>query len=222
MRLPDQLADIAHELARRGRTRADPASYADGVRDTLVFVGEMMQLAASTLPTSASELAVLGDQPTSAATRLRHLGSELHVLITASPDEDEPAPPTGPRPFADLLRAHALVMRAASRLDPTPPATSGGVEHVDAPPDTGGAQGNGTWLAAFVLAVVGQRTVDEQDVVDVLRLADYDAGVLQAAVDRVDRTVGIDDTARTAGRDLLLRAAAAAGDLRPAEQGAGG
>lgn len=215
MRLPDQLADVAHELARNGRTSTDPASYADGVRDTLVFVGEMMQLAASTLPTSPSSLDRLADQPTSAATRLRHLGSELHVLITAGAEEDDQVPPTSPRAFVDLLRAHTLVMRAAARLDPAstplPPGSEGVVTPaLDAP------QGSSTWLAAFVIAVVGQRAVDEQDVVDVLRLADYDTVVLELAADRVDRTDGIDDATREAGRRLLLRASAAADDLRPA------
>lgn len=222
MRLPDQLADVAHELARSGRSSADPASYADGVRDTLVFVGEMMQLAASTLPTSSASLDRLADRPTSAATRLRHLGSELHVLITAgAEEEDDQAPPTSPRAFVDLLRAHTLVMRAAARLDPasTPPLPTGqGVmtPPVDAP------QGSSTWLAAFVIAVVGQRPVDEQDVVDVLRLADYDTVVLELAADRVDRTEGIHDATREAGRRLLLRASAAADDLRPVGHVGGG
>ncbi len=222
MRLPDQLADVASALARQGRTSDDPSSYADGVRDTLVFVGEMMQLAASTLPTSATELDRLHEHPTPTATRLRHLASQLHVLITQGPEDEDMATPSGQSvAFVDLLRAHALLVRAASVFDPhgaaaaPPPAPT-------TPAVPTGAQANSTWLAAFVLAVVGQRDVDEQDVVDLLRLADYDIDVLDAARERVEHTDGIDDAVRREGRALLWRAATAADDLRPATQGSDG
>ena len=222
MRLPDQLADIASALARQGRASTDPASYADGVRDTLVFVGEMMQLAASTLPTSAAELDQLAEQPDSTATRLRHLGSQLHVLIAPGPQDEEAVPPARSRAFVDLLRAHALLMRAASTFDPAAPSTEHDPRAGGSPERVADAQGNSTWLAAFVLTVVGQRAVDEQDVVDLLRLADYDVNVLQAAAERVATTDGLDEAIGEQGRELLHRAAAAASDLRPATQGADG
>lgn len=212
MRLPDQLADIARELVVKGRQVSDPGSYVDGVRDTLVLVGELMQLAATNLPAPGAQVA---SAPPTTAGRLRGLAGQLHMLIAVAPAPNADLEPANPRAMMNLLRAHALVVEAAEALDPEPPAPvpAGAVQEVAGTPaeDRGDAS---TWLAAFVLAVVGQRPVDEQDVIDVLRLSGHDREVLAAATARVDRTPGIAEEVRTIGRRLLQRADAAADDLQ--------
>lgn len=213
MRLPEQLADAAHELARHGRSSAHPASYAAGVRDTLTFMGELMRLAASSLPAGGGHPDQ--ERPPTPSTRLRHLGAQLQMLIALDvADDGEAGLPTEPGQSAlfDLVRAHSLVVEAAERLErPGPPARhADGQVEVD---EAETASGSGTWLAAFVIAVVGQRQVDEQDVVDVLRLSGHSPSVLEAAEVRVRRTEGISAATRTEAAALLERARSVAADL---------
>lgn len=206
MPLPEQLADIARELARRGHETTDAPTYTAGVRDTLVLVGELLRLSASGLPRDGREPR-RGAQST--ADHLRRLAYELDRLLSA--DSATPTPGAmSPRVRFDLSRAQQLLTDAATELASSRPLVAvSATEPSDTTPE-GEVGGRSTWLAAFALALARQAGSDERDVRDLVRLSGDDRQVLAAAARRVETAPQIEPEQRQRARQLFARADALA------------
>lgn len=207
MPLPEQLSDIARELARRSHETSDAPTYTAGVRDTLALVGELLRLTATGLPRGGGSAV---PHPGNTSERLRSMASELARIQR----EDLAAPSLSsldPRLRFDLVRAQELLDAAARDLEGTRHLATVTPAAVPASVD-----GQATWLAAFALAVAREDGSDERDIADVVRLAGDDREVLAAAAHRVETAADIDPEQRQRARQLFARADAARSQRRTA------